>query len=92
MANSVKLELNHDVIEDLLDDAFPVVEREAKAIADRANSIKGEGVKDYEVKSGRGPSKKYGYRGGRKFAIVVADDYSTKRDNAKNNTLLKALG
>lgn len=91
MAN-VEIELNHDTIEALIDEAMPIVRRKADEIAARANHMKGPGVKPYKVIESHGPSPKYQYKGGRKFAMVVADDISTKRDNSKNNTLLKAMG
>lgn len=91
MAN-VEVELLHDAIEDLLDEALPIVEKKANEIANRANRLKGHGVKPYEVIVKHGPSKKYRYKGGRKFAMVVANDITTKQDNARNNTLLKAMG
>lgn len=88
----VEIQINHDAVEELLDKAMPIVEQKAENIARRANRMKGIGVAPYEVKIGHGPSPKYKYKGGRKFAMVVADQYSTKKDNARNNTLLKAVG
>lgn len=91
MAN-VELELNHDVIEALIDEAMPIVDRKADEILRRANHMREFGSKPYKLVKGHGPSPKYAYKGGRQFAMIVADDVSTKKDNAKNNTLLKALG
>lgn len=85
MAN-VRIELNHSGIE-AIEDAFSgrCLEK-AEQIAGRANSMKSDHVADYNA------GLRSGKIGGRHYAVVSADATSTKRDNAKHNTLLKAMG
>lgn len=66
-------------------EAAALVEAEAQKIADRANAA-GKGT--YAVGSQAGQAKP----SGRHRASVVTADHAAIRDNAKHNTLLKALG
>ena len=64
-----------------------LLEGEAEKIADRANSMGGSAVK-YAVGSQPGAARPRG----RHRATVITANYAAMRDNAKNNTLLRALG
>ncbi len=77
MAN-VEIKLNHDGIRELLrsKEAAEV----CKACADKTQGRLGEG---YIVTTYTGK--------GRANASIYAESYAAKRDNAENNTILKAL-
>ena len=79
MSNNLKFELNDNGVRELLTgDAM-------KAIINKsANTVKNNAGGDgYGIEVKRGEKRIYSY--------VFADTPKTKRDNMKNNTLLKAL-
>ena len=79
MPNNVRIELNTKGVGELLKskEMEALVEEKAQAVAGRAEG-------DYNVNTVRAQT--------RVIATVEAADYSTRRQNLKNNTLLKALG
>jgi len=79
MSNKVEIVLNSAGIRELLKSAEieAVCKEQAEAVAGRAGD--GYTVDTYVGKT-------------RVNAMVTADTYAARRDNLKNNTLLKALG
>lgn len=88
MANAnVRLELNHDGIEQIEDSFAEVALQHAESICARANAMRAR-ASEAEFNVGlRG-----GRKGGRRYAVVSADAPSVIHDNAKNNILAKAMG
>lgn len=84
---NVRIKLNDAGVEEIEDSFSSVVLGMATTIQHAANAMKNaqtRGAADYNV--GLRPGRK----GGRHYAVVSADAPSTRRDNAKNNTLAKA--
>lgn len=86
MAN-VRIELNHAGIEEIEDSYSSLALEKARAIQARANGMRSDkSVAEYNV------HLRPGRKGGRHYAVVSADAPSTARDNARYNTLAKAMG
>ncbi len=78
MANNLKVELNKEGVRSLLksDEMKSICQEHARAIMNRAGS-------GYEVSSYVGTN--------RVNSSVIASTYQAKKDNMKNNTLIKAV-
>lgn len=76
--NKVRIELNHEGMRELL--RSPAMLAVCEEYANRARSRLGEG---YSVNSRIGT--------GRANAEVMAETFKARRDNLKNNSILKAL-
>lgn len=79
MSKKVEIELNSAGIQELLKSAE--IEAVCKEYADKVANRAGDG---YEVNTQVGKT--------RVNAMVFADSFAARKDNLKNNTLLKALG
>lgn len=79
MSKKVEVELNSAGIQELLKSAE--IESVCKEYADKVANRAGDG---YEVNTQVGKT--------RVNAMVYADSFAARKDNLKNNTLLKALG
>lgn len=90
MAN-VRVKLNHAALEGILNTAAQgLASEQAHRVASRAESM---GSGSYKVESHAGaPHTKGMPVGGRRFYVVKPADFKARMDNARHNTLLKALG